>query len=170
MSLENFYYVSQIIASIAILISVLFLARQVRDSTTAILANSNKDASLGWSVWNFELSSHKDRVAFARAFDPAASLSDFTEEEHIVIFLLGRGLMQRFESEYFQFSAGLLNEEQWQAHRRWCASFLQYPVWREWWKTESRQILYTQSFLDDIKAAEVIPVTAGGIMRDLIPA
>ena len=69
------------------------------------------------------------------------------------------------DPEFFQFSAGLINPEEWEAHRRWCASFVQYPVWQTWWEHEKRQILYTQSFLDDIKTAATIPVTAGGLMR-----
>ena len=164
-ALEDYNYLSQIAASIAVVISVLVLARQVRENTIALKVNANKDASLGWSEFNAMLSQHRDHVAFSKTFSPSAALADFSDAEQQSLFYLGRAMMQRFESEYFQISAGIMNAEEWQAHRRWCASFLRYPVWATWWNNESKQILYTQSFLDNIASAEIIPVTAGGIIR-----
>lgn len=167
LTLENIYYVSQIGASIAVFASVIFLAYQIRENTTVIRANASKDAEVGWAEVNFRLASLEERGAFARSFDPEVQLADFSDDEKVVLFFFGRSLLQRFESEYFQFSGGLLNAEKWHAHRRWCASWLKHPVWQEFWANERLQILYTQSFLDDLAAAELeaVPATAGGLVR-----
>ncbi|MGE0337328.1 MAG: hypothetical protein AB7Q76_18710 [Gammaproteobacteria bacterium] len=108
MNLESLYYVSQIIAAVAVIASVLFLARQVRENTTTVRATANREASLGWSEFNRILSAHPFHIAFSRTFDIEAKIADFSEPEQQSIYYLGRAMMQRFESEYFQFSAGLL--------------------------------------------------------------
>ena len=77
-------------------------------------------------------------------------------------------MLQRFESELFQYQAGLLEIEIWEAHRTWCAGFLTLPVIAEWWTKERLQPIYTQSFIksiETVKAGELTPELLGSLAR-----
>ncbi len=159
---------AEIIGASAVVVSLLYLAYQVRTNTKVLKANAAKETQLQWAIVNETLWQSPDRMVIARAFDPEASFGDFSQEEKQMVFWFARAMLQRFESEMFQFQAQLLEKEIWEAHRKWCAGFLTLPVFAEWWKSERIQPVYTRSFIESIESAdmgEFTPDQLGSLAR-----
>jgi hypothetical protein len=150
---------AEIVGAIAVVVSLLYLAHEIRSNTKVLKANAGKDAQLQWAVVNEALWQSPDRMVIARALDPTASPEDFSQEEKQMVFWFSRAMLQRFESELFQFQAGLLHEELWNAHRTWCAGFLQLPVIKDWWETERDQPAYTDTFIRTIESTSLEKIT-----------
>jgi hypothetical protein len=94
-----------------------------------------------------------------KLFDPNANTSDLTEEEKHVAFFFHRAILLRFESELFQFRAGLLEPETWKNHRVFCSNFIRLPIIAEWWRTERNQPIYTRAFVECIEAENTLELS-----------
>ncbi len=72
-----------------------------------------------------------------------------------------RSIMQRFESIYFQYEAGILDQRNWEVRRNWLAGWLQNTVVAEWWESENDSSIYTQEFIQDIES--IVGKTSFGV-------
>ena len=124
--------IAKIAGAVGVILSLLYLAHEVRTNTKVLRANSAKETQLQWAVVNETLWQSADRMVIARAFDPQAAVSDFAKEEKQIVFCVARAMLQRFESGLFQYQAGLLDAEIRETHRTWCAGFLTFPVVSKW--------------------------------------
>jgi hypothetical protein len=106
MSWDAISGVAEIIGAIAVVVSLLYLAWEVRANTRVMRANSSRDAQLQWAIVNEAICQSPDRMVIAKAFNPSATVSDLSEEEQHIIFFFARAVLQRFESELFQYRAG----------------------------------------------------------------
>ena len=154
MSWEVASGIAEIVGALAVVVSLLYLAYEVRANTRVLTANSGKDAQIQWAIVNEALWQSPHHMVIANALDPEASSTDFSPEDHQRVFWFARVMLQRFESELFQYQAGLWDEEIWKAHRTWAAGFLTLPVFRDWWAKERMQPLYTQSFINSIESVD----------------
>jgi hypothetical protein len=154
MSWEVASGIAEIVGALAVVVSLLYLAYEVRANTRVLTANSGKDAQIQWAIVNEALWQSPHHMVIANALDPEASSTDFSPEDHQRVFWFARVMLQRFESELFQYQAGLWDEEIWEAHRTWAAGFLTLPVFRDWWAKERMQPLYTQSFINSIESVD----------------
>jgi hypothetical protein len=103
-----------------------------------------------WSKLNFAWSEHKDRDVMAKVFDPNKLLSEFSESERIALTFTLRSFAQQVEAQFFQYEAGILNEEVWNAHLTTFAALMSFPAAAEWWHAETLMPIYTKSFLDRV--------------------
>ncbi len=145
--------VGEIVGALAVVLSLIYLSRQIRDSTKTIKATSKKDVFMWWSEWCREMSAHPDGVLHNRSLDPNSSWTDFNYEQQTVIGYLCRAVVMRFESEFSLSESGLLEPEIWEEHRAFCLGLLQRPTWAEWWKDEMEYGLLTKRFMDNINDA-----------------
>ena len=60
MSLEHAFFVSQIIASIALVASLIFVGLQVRDNTTALQRNEHNSTMAQWTVIRMAVARNRD--------------------------------------------------------------------------------------------------------------
>ena len=160
--------IAEIVGAIAVVISLLYLAHEIRSNTKVLKANAGKDAQLQWAELNESLWQSPDRMVIARALDPDASSEDFSQEEKQIVLWFSRAMLQRFESELFEYQAGLLHEELWAAHRTWCAGFLQLPVIKDWWEHERHQPAYTKTFIrsiESISPEKITPELLGSLAK-----
>jgi len=78
------------------------------------------------------------------------------------VILLLRANMQRFESMYFRYEAGLLEERVWGVRRNGLAGFLKTPVVAEWWSAERDSSAFTPEFIADLDSVAGVPVGPSG--------
>ena len=57
------------------------------------------------------MSQHPDRVLFARSMDPKESLENFDPSEQVTLDFLGRGILQKWAAGFYQYEAGILDDE-----------------------------------------------------------
>jgi len=127
MSLEEFYYVSQIAASVAVLASLIYLALQTRQTAR------NQQAQM-----------HATRLQYVRddvtrLADPAFSGTfrmglagdpDLKAEEGWQFVMTAYGLLLSFQEQFHEFHEGMLNKRRWEPSRSTLKRQLSSPGFR----------------------------------------
>jgi hypothetical protein len=127
MSLEEFYYVSQIAASVAVLASLIYLALQTRQTAR------NQQAQM-----------HATRLQYVRddvtrLADPAFSGTfrmglagdpNLKAEEGWQFVMTAYGLLLSFQEQFHEFHEGMLNKRRWEPSRSTLKRQLSSPGFR----------------------------------------
>ena len=152
-SIEQLGNIGDAIGGIAVLLSLWYLAREVRANTNSMKATAAKDVTRDWADFNQDMSQHPDRVSINDAFDPSFDAANWTRDEAVAFKYHVRGVLQRFQAEYALAEAGILDAEVWEQHRIYCRAMINIPVFAEWWKTEREQPMFPAAFIEEIESA-----------------
>jgi hypothetical protein len=162
MTLEGVYYISQIVAVIAIFASLIFVGVQVRQNSEQIKANTRSikasagfEATHSWATFNEQLFGTSDEILLLipKMYDPAKSWDDFTEAERLRIQVGQRALFQKLEGMYFLYRYGSLDKAIWVSRRDWAAGAIKGPFFGHWWELEKSENIYSGEFINVIEAA-----------------
>jgi hypothetical protein len=157
----------EFVGAIAVVVTLAYLAVQVRHSkeateanTRTIRANAAKEVYVGWSQYCFELSRHPDRALFDKILKADTDYSQLSPEEKIAVGYHFRSVVERFASEYALYEGGILADDVYGELSRFCAGFVSAPALADLWKAEREQPVYSRSFVAHIESLEVAqPVT-----------
>ena len=159
--------VGEFIGAIAVVVTLAYLAVQVRNSkeatdtnTRIIRANASKEVYVGWSNFCLDLSRHPDRVLLDKILKADADYSQLDDEEQAAVGYWFRAVVERFASEHALYEGGILTSDVYGELSRWCAGFVSAPALADLWKSEQEQPLYSSQFLAHIRSISVTePVT-----------
>ena len=141
----------EVVAAIAVVVSIGYLAIQIRANTSAMKASASFDATHSWAEHNSAVLgplSDELWLSAVRANDPGEPAENFTDLEKLKFAVLNRALFQKLEGQYFLYKHGYLEPGLWQARRRWAQSHLKLPLNREWWNLELGQSIFSEEFID----------------------
>ena len=152
MSLEELYYVSQIVAVIAIFGSLVYVAIQTRQNSRLIRAKAAWDAEVSFIEINDTLASGgaMSELSFKILTKPE-SLTDY--ERHLAHRFL-RGVLQRTEAQYALYAHGILDKEVWHLRRAYIKGVLKNPVFNEVWRADKANSMFTHAFIAEMDKAE----------------
>ncbi len=146
MTLEQFAYLGEIIAAVAVIASLIYVARQLGQNTAAI----KSDASQGMQQQIFDFFSMLTAVGnteiFIKAQESPSSLtvSEVSRFDSMVIVSA-----QAYQTLFFQVKEGVYDIHRavgwWQMLR----NTLEVPLWREHW--DSNRYILSAEFLDFIE-------------------
>jgi hypothetical protein len=125
--LEKWALISQIVSSVAILATLVYLAIQTRQSAQAILANS-RSVLLSGDLAVLQQSIDNPSVASFRTKTTGHTPEEMTQLESWLV-----ALIRTREHHWFQYRDGLLDKQTWQAYRTAIPYVLSYPVERAYW-------------------------------------
>lgn len=167
--------IAEIIGAIAVVVSLIYLATEVRSNTKALKARAGFDASLHMSELNEVLfQSILGDVEFQQGgemrltkildklYDPTASTDDLSPSDHVFIAFVHRAVFQKIEAEYYLYQHGFLEAAQWDARRSWAGGFINFPIGKAWWESEVEQGIYRPEFVAEIIAAKKSRVKVPG--------
>jgi hypothetical protein len=127
MSLEEFYYVSQIAASVAVLASLIYLALQTRQ--TARNQQAQMHAMRLQAVRN-----DIDKInapAFYQTFQAGMRADAELKPEELSQFLgVAYGLMLNFQEQFHEFQEGMINARRWEPSKLALRRQLAFPGFR----------------------------------------
>ena len=146
--------VGEIVGAAAVVVSLIYLAIQVRQNTNTLRADAGTQAQMEWSRFNQMISQHPERDTLTRFFEPNQKLKNFNDKEVTGLTFMMRAFAQQVEAQYFQYQAKLLEPEVWEAHIAAFCGLIQFPAVSEWWKVETTMPIYTRSFLDCVESTK----------------
>ena len=141
MTLAQWAYVGEIAAAIAVVASLIYVARQLHQNTEISRSGSrqalltNDQASLQMAVENvdlFEALTKPDKLSFL---------------EHSRFSYIWIVDMRNREHEYLQYKAGVLDEESWQTYRKILLFSLGFERARKWWDSGVKEF-FAPSFVE----------------------
>jgi hypothetical protein len=167
--------IAEIIGAVAVVISLVYLATEVRSNTRALKARAGFDASLHMSELNevlfqsilgdaefqkggeMRLTKILDKI-----YDPTASPDDLSPSEHVFHAFTHRAVFQKIEAEFYLYQHGFLEAAQWEARRSWACGLIELPIPRGWWESEVEQGIFRPEFVVAISAANKARVKIPG--------
>ncbi len=152
MNFEAISATAESLGALGVILSVLYLAYEVRSNTRTMRADAGTKSQMEWSRYNLIISEHQDRDTIVRIFDPNEKLDNFSDKERTAITFAFRAFAQQVEAQYFQYKANLLDPEVWEARLTSFSGLVQFPASAEWWADESTLPIYTKSFLDCVES------------------
>jgi len=102
--------ISEVIGAIAVVVSLIYLAVQVKQNTKLMRATAKQSLTEASQGMIYKMSEHPDLwVKLMSGTDPSSP------EEDAQMSLLMRAMYRGFESQCYQHEAGLIEEPEWQA-------------------------------------------------------
>lgn len=148
MTLETLYYLSQIIAVLAILGSLIFVGIQIRQNTKQ--AEESERVARGEVLQNIAEGLRQHSLVmleypevyqcFVNHTDPA----DISEANRLRIATYCFATLQVIHNMYFQHRKGLLDDQTYQSYLPFLVSLLRTPVGQHYWA--ARRVMFDAKF------------------------
>ena len=148
MKIEKLSAWAELVSSVAIVVTLVYLTIQVQQNTAALNAQSRQSVLTAAQT---EIIATLDHPELALSITKPGPM---TPEENIKLdAFLGASLRAR-EFSWLQYRSGLIDEEQWQTERTVLGVILSAPRTRLWWTTVGRGQFGAvfAGFVDDLLA------------------
>ena len=142
MTLQDLGNVGEFLGAVAVLVSLIYLALQIRQNTTTVRAGTS--AAISESLARFQEvvgSDPKTARLWIRGFGGDPSLDS---EDALQFGLLFASYMRRVENAYYQQLRGFVDPQHWQTTERTLSTLMGSMGARDWW-ARSRNI-YSDRF------------------------
>ena len=150
MTLETIYYIGQTVAVIAILVSLIFVGIQMRDSNRLARAQMHQEISESFTSLVMTLPREDDR--FYEAWFSVEVYQSLKRSESETMNATLLALWKHFENMYYQHKNGFVDGEYFQSTSRFMSIF----IWREgirlWW--EGRKAVFAVEFVSYVETLE----------------
>jgi len=157
MTLETLYYISQIIAVLAVLASLIFVGIQIRQNT-AQAENANKlaraqmhhqiaDGFTQAMLLTLQAEDETVEKLFMKWKPDAASMAEMQKFSALML-----GLCKHLENVFYQHKQGFIADAYWQSTCNYMALLLGREGSKQWW-TE-RKAVFAPEFTDFVDALE----------------
>jgi hypothetical protein len=123
---------SEIISSMAIVVTLIFLSVEIRQNTNALYAESSQSVLSAAQSELFELMENPDIVLNMIKPDP------LTAEDQVKIGAFLAATIRTREFSWLQFQSGIIGEAQWGTETAVIRSLLDSPRARDWWENNGR--------------------------------
>lgn len=137
--------VSEVIAAVAVVVSLVYLATQIRQATKIARATTRNAIAESAQALSQDVIENAD---MAEIFVKHLNGEELNAVE--MLRMQGRCYrdMRHWENIYYQVREGLLTEEEWSGFRRNLAALFEIGAYREYWASESD--LYSDAFREQI--------------------
>ncbi len=129
MSFAELGALGELIGAIAVVISLVYLALQLRHNTRALKASATWEAETMWGKLNYE---NANNPSFAKLllvlFDENAEPTQLTEDESAQVQFLVRSLLQFQQAQYLLWRDGTLPGEYYETRKQWTQWFIRLPL------------------------------------------
>lgn len=162
MTLEQISDVSQAVAAVAVVLSLVALILETRQNTKMMRATAAWDSQMSFVSINETLAEGGTLSDLAfRVFTAPESLNDY--ERHLWHRYM-RAVFQRVEAQFALYRSGILDAEVWELRRNYTKSLLLNPLVAEIWRLEEGNSMLTKAFIAELDgaSANTPPVFMGG--------
>ncbi len=155
MSIQDWGAVGEIVGGIAVVISLVYLALQLRVNTKTLKANAAWDSEVAYSNANLDIARDPHfALLFNRASRADSKPEEFTDTETAQLYFIVRCGLQIAQAQWWLWRSGNLPNELWEYRRRWARLFIEAPALNPIWQAELEQHVFSEQFVQDILATE----------------
>ena len=154
MSLDNWAAIAEIVSAVAVVVTLIYLAIQIKHSKESLDANTK--AIRGQAISDITRNVHDQMHMLIQGHDIAAMFERFVADETLGqqdAFLLDSVLTAVFvarQNEFFQWKQGLLDDEVFTSLHHVILALLGSPNGEHWWKNEGHR-MFAPAFIDFVE-------------------
>jgi len=146
MTIQDLGSIGELVAAVATMATLVFLAVQIRHGTAASRTTAELELPLKFADWHARVSAQPE---LARIWDAAAEDFESLGPEEVRRFRwIVAELFLVFEGQYYAYRGGLLSERSWLTKRDTMLGLLENPILSEWWL--SRMTPFSEEFRQEI--------------------
>ncbi len=145
--------VSELLGAIAVVLTLLYLARETGKNARAIDATSLREVAFRLSEWHRHVADSRELKKIMQK-SQSSTLQDFTPEEWFEFHALALSVFLIYQTQYMHGSLSVGSREETKLLLRIARGVLEWPAWAKWWK-EMRNIGGVDpSFMDAVDNTE----------------
>jgi hypothetical protein len=156
MSLEQYVMIAELVASLGVIVSIVYLAVQVRQAARVNSANARHAISqfaLDFTMFKAEHADRLERVLESAELGPGDAT--FRWWNHMMVFL-------HAETYYHHYELGLMPKRHWAGYVRYVRGYLSTPGVTEFWQDVGAAFSRDfASWVDDMMAEEGLMDSSG---------
>jgi hypothetical protein len=145
--LENLGNIGEFVGSLAVLITLVYLAKQIRQNTESLGLASELELSAQVVAWHRSVTQDPD---LCRIWDTAVDPDAMSEEDNRRFRWLVAELFFLYEGHYEFYAKGHVSEKSWQPKMAALLGILQNPIAADWW--DKRQAPLTEEFREYLES------------------
>ena len=143
MSLEDLGNIGEFVAAVAVLVTLGYLAIQIRQNTQSVRASTYQSMVQGQRLQPLVIEHREIAELFVQAGQDPSRLD---EADQLRLYFALNLAFRSFDLYHYQYRKGLLEEEQWSGYDNLIRSFIgTSPAVSPWWNDGARQ-QYSESF------------------------
>ena len=147
MSLEDLGNIGEFVAAVAVVVSLIYLAVQIRQNTATVRASTHHSiVREGRELHTLVVPN--DTVAHI-VFAGLQDWSDLSPEDQFRLHLVMRSFFAFYEDTYLQMRKKVLDIEAWQSRRTMLIELLDQPGARRWWNRHYGE--YSTAFQEEVQ-------------------
>ena len=155
MNWEALGAIGEIVGAVAVVSTLLYLARQTTINTNTVVAASTRASSWGFAEFNERLASSPELAALLqKSFQPA--MPEFTDLEWLRFQLLARSAIGRFQDTYLQSRMSTQDGDLAETQLDYLRGMLELPAWRKYWDDESDT--WVRDFVQNVESREKVHI------------
>lgn len=133
MTLEQYAYLGEAVAAVAVVISLVYLALQIRQNTRAVRTSNFHGITDSFNQINNTIANDE---SLARIFRfGMTSFGELSEDEKVRFGFMFLSAFRTMETLYYQSTQGVAEKELWRVEQNTIKALLNGPGAREWWTT-----------------------------------
>jgi len=153
--------ISSIVGTIAVTLTVVYLAIEIKRNTKATYSQTYQFATqaLGDMAAFVGDTKEKARIYSIGMADP----SKLDRDEYLQFAYLGISQFRRYENVFFQYRSGMIDDDFWFGHKDNLLWFFHRPGTQMWWK--ERRLGFSRSFREFLESTSQDDVAAPNIRQ-----
>lgn len=153
-NMQVFELIANTIGTVAVLLTVVYLALQIKRSTAATYSQTYQNATqaLGEMAAICGESKEKAQLFSVGMTEP----KKLDEAEYLQFAYLGVSLFRRYENVFFQYKQGMIDDDFWLGHRDNLLWFFHQAGTQIWW--QERRSGFSRSFRDFLESTSLADV------------
>ena len=142
----------EIISAVAVVVSLVYLAVQLRTNSKTLKASAAWDAETVFADLNIKVALDPEFSAIAMRYNsPDASIDDFTETERSQVWFALASVFQLVQAQYFLWKEGSLPDEVWEYRVAFVRNFILLPVVGANWQQMKPQNILSVEFVNEVE-------------------
>ena len=135
MDLENIARIAEIISSVAVVVSLIYVGLQVRQNTRALRATTYNAVTANSIAILSAMDSHPEYSEFLVRVQSDYASATAAEKLRFHMCLLSA--FRHWDNLLYQFRNGMLEREMWESYDRTMSNWLDNAAWRDWFVTNA---------------------------------
>jgi hypothetical protein len=155
--------IADILGALAVVITLLYLARQTRVSATAVRAATRSASAIAISEIDRDIARDPELARLVhKSFN--ATRDAFDEVEWFRFTTFARSLVGLFEDQYMQAKENATDPETASIHLASVIGMLDFPAWATFWEIETRGTTWRADFIAAVDARETPAKISGAVI------
>ena len=155
--LQSAALLAEIIAALAIIVSLIFVGLQIQQNTQATRAASAFEVNRLQAQLAMDVSTDAPSALLRRKIvDPSIAIEDFTEEERAGADMLILSTVQGHFGTFRLYQEGSLLQRDWEVHGSWAAHYRRLPLVKRYYDSTIAAGIYDAEFIAELDRLDAL--------------